>query len=553
MTFTPIAKQAEAIQYLKDHDKALLCLAAGYGKTPVTLMAMPDDFGQLVIVVPPVVLLHWQRQIAKFRPGLGRIQVLKSTKQKMDPAANITIISYGVLVNRTKLGGPGVPKPDVLVIDEGHWVKTWNKTVKGKKYGQRTGAVRHLAKAAKKLYILTATPIPNRCSELGVLLHMLGAIKHKRAFEAEYCSSWTAPWGYVADGSKPDIPGIHALLEPVMFCRGKEDLKDVAAGRLPPRVLELDLPVDKREKAFDKKEIVKNLNPVAFVGLSELMQKSGVKKVPLALSHITGILESEESVLVFAWHEEVMDLLCDGLKKYGVVRIDGKTKDKGAAAEEFQTGPARVAVLNYIAGGVGIDMFKSSYVCFAECPWPPGVLEQAICRADRTGQEEVVRVDILTINRSIDAHVIHTLIDKENIINRVITPTGVEEMSKIFTGLDKSLLRAIEFRAEELELDLDEWIIGAQGQGGEKPADEDAPKPGKPAKKKVAKKKAAKKVEPEPEEEEETTIDEVRLAMRKHMQKNGGPATREILEMFDAKKLSEVSAEEFDNLIEALK
>ena len=545
-----IAHQRDAIRFLQARDKAILSLCPGYGKCRVSLLALPFDVGHLIIVVPPVVLLHWGEEIKKWRPELGKVQTIKSSNQALDPAAKVTVVAYGVLTNRMKKGALGMPKPDATIVDEFHMVKTPFSNRKGKMKGQRTRATFKLFNTGRIGYLLSGTPVLNRGSELGTSLQALGIIKVLKNFQATYCAGWQAPWGWVKDGKNPDIEGLKALLKPVMFRRPASDLKSITAGRLPPRILELDQPIYKQEKAFNKAEIIKNPNPVAFVGLSELLRLSGIKKVNLCVSHIANTLQIEKNVVVFVNHTEVAIEIATKMRKFGVTMITGDTKDTAQAAKDYQEGQNRVCVINTQCG-VGVNLFKASYVIFAESPWNPSVLDQCVSRCDRVGQTEVVRVDILTVHRSIDAMILHHILDKDQIIESIITTTECREMSKhkTFTGLDKSLLRAIEFRAEELELDLDEWIIGAQGG---KPAEEEKPA-AKPAKKKVAKKKAAKKVEPEPEEEEETTIDEVRLAMRKHMQKNGGPATREILEMFDAKKLSEVSAEEFDNLIEALK
>jgi hypothetical protein len=133
----------------------------------------------------------------------------------------------------------------------------------------------------------------------------LGVIKHLRAFETEYCGGWNAPWGWVSDGKNPDIEGIKKLLEPVMYRRPASDLKMFTAGRLKPRVLELDQPLHKQEKAFNKSDILKNPNPIAFEGLSELLVLSGIKKVKLCASHISNVLEMETNVVVFVNHTEV--------------------------------------------------------------------------------------------------------------------------------------------------------------------------------------------------------------------------------------------------------
>jgi hypothetical protein len=209
--------------------------------------------------------------------------------------------------------------------------------------------------------------------------------------------------------------------------------------------------------------------------------------------------------------------------------------------------------------GVGVNLFKASYVVFVEAPWNPSILDQCISRCDRVGQTEVVRTDILTVHKSIDAHVLHHILTKDEIIESIITTSGDEDMSSTkFTGLDKALLRTVEFRAEELGLDLADWVIGASHDkhAEETPADpvQETEKP--KAKKKVAKKVAPKPVpepEPEPEPEEATlTIEDVRIAVRAYIDTEGGPATRKLLKEFGADKLSDITEDRYEELLLAI-
>jgi len=548
MKFRPIAKQEDAIAFLKARERALLSLCPGYGKSVCSLLAIPEKHGLVIVVCPTIVTLHWKAEVEKWRPSLGRVQIIKGALDMIDPSARVIIITYGVLRNRMKPVGKSMPRPDVLILDEAHAIKTPYLKRKGKTRGQRTGATLKLMKDSRIIFALTGTPILNRPSEIGVLLKAFGVITDHKQFQAVYCGGWQAPWGWVKDG-KVNEDGLKALLEPVMFRRPASDLKDVTAGRLPPRVLELDQPVHAREKQFNKAAILKNPNPVAFEGLSELMKLSGIKKVNLCVEHIKDVLEIEPCVVVFVWHTEVAMELERALSSYGVVTITGATKDTSAASVHFQNGNARVAIVSH-ACGVGVNLFRSSYVIFVESPWNPSILDQCISRCDRVGQTEVVRTDILTVHKSIDAHVLHHILNKDEIIESVITTTFVEGDSMgnevKFSGLDKSLIRTVEFRAQELGVTLEEWLVGAMYDGGEKPAAEK-----KAPEKKAPEKKAEKKPEKKPEPT--FTLDDVRAEMRKYLNTNGGEATRALLETYDAQKLTDVRVEDYARLIAELK
>jgi len=169
-----IAKQRDAINFLQTRDFAMLSLCPGYGKCRVSLLALPDDVGRLIIICPTVVLLHWKAEIAKWRPGLGKVQIIKSSKDKIDLGARVHVVAYGVLTNRLKAGAAGMPEPDAVIVDEFHNIKTPYSNRRGKMKGQRTRATLRVWAQARIGYMLSGTPILNRPSELGVPLKAFG-------------------------------------------------------------------------------------------------------------------------------------------------------------------------------------------------------------------------------------------------------------------------------------------------------------------------------------------------------------------------------------------
>lgn len=89
-----------------------------------------------------------------------------------------------------------------------------------------------------------------------------------------------------------------------------------------------------------------------------------------------------DKVVLMAWHQDVIDLLKDGLAKYGVVGIDGRTPPTKRAepVAAFTTGTARVFVGQIQAAGENIDLSAANELFFVEMSSNPKDMAQAALR-----------------------------------------------------------------------------------------------------------------------------------------------------------------------------
>jgi len=104
------------------------------------------------------------------------------------------------------------------------------------------------------------------------------------------------------------------------------------------------------------------------------------------------LMETEEKIIVFAYHHEMMNSVEKLLqeKKVEYIRIDGSTKqDKRYDYVKCfqQKKECRVAIVSIIAGSTGITLNKAHIVIFAELTWTPSIMIQAEDRAHRIGQK----------------------------------------------------------------------------------------------------------------------------------------------------------------------
>jgi len=423
--------QVQAVQWLGQRPKAILALDMGLGKTCVSSL---DLVKPALVVCPASLKLNWQRELKMWRPELS-VQVIKSPKDRPNNS-DVTVINYDILQK------VDLPSVSTLIVDEAHYAKNYK--------AKRTKVLMQLIKAIPNVSLLTGTPIVNRPIELWTLLYSIGATKLGYfEFGMRYCAGWKTPWDtYDFTGSSRSVE-LAALLQPFMLRMTKaECLKDLPSKTY--RIIELDLPIDKREKDFDLSQIDKP-DSIPFEAISDILKMNAERKLPDAVKYIKDCLEHTDKVVVFAHHTHIIDGLMDALKEFNPVKVTGsvKNEDRQTAVDTFQADKkCRVFVGNIKAAGVGLTLTAASHVVFVEASWSPADIQQAADRCHRIGQKDNVTVDLLTISGSIDALVLNSVLTKMDVIDRIIKESTMDqsliakkfrELADLFDSFDKQV------------------------------------------------------------------------------------------------------------------
>jgi SWI/SNF-related matrix-associated actin-dependent regulator 1 of chromatin subfamily A len=174
-----------------------------------------------------------------------------------------------------------------------------------------------------------------------------------------------------------------------------------------------------------------------------------VAKTPAALDYIRGVLESEQKLVVFAHHHDVLHMLREGLAEYNPVMYTGEESQQARedAKDAFQTDQnIRVFLGSIEAAGQGITLTAASTVIFVELDWVPGIMQQAEDRLHRYGQVNPVLVQHLVVLSSIDAKLSETLLQKQAVIDAALDKDISEARGRvklwsadIDTGIDCDL------------------------------------------------------------------------------------------------------------------
>jgi SNF2 family DNA or RNA helicase len=160
--------------------------------------------------------------------------------------------------------------------------------------------------------------------------------------------------------------------------------------------------------------------------IAEARRLMGIAIAPQVIEYARDFLDgSDEKLVIFAWHIDVLNLLEEGLSQYGVVRVDGRKSPaaRQKAVDDFvERDDIRVSVNNLLAGGVGVDGYqKVCSRCFIPEPdWVPANNEQAVARLDRIGQENLVNAEIFVAPGSISEKILVKALEKMNVIHKVL-------------------------------------------------------------------------------------------------------------------------------------
>ena len=154
--------------------------------------------------------------------------------------------------------------------------------------------------------------------------------------------------------------------------------------------------------------------------------------MPAAIEWATDFLDgSDEKLVIYAHHHDVVTELELGMAKYGVVSVTGKVadaKERNRRVEVFQNNKSPRVMVITSAGGEGINLYRASTLLFVEREWNPAAEEQAEGRLHRIGQANSVLVFYLAAQGTMDAHLARLVDEKRKVFTSVVGGTDIETL-----------------------------------------------------------------------------------------------------------------------------
>lgn len=449
----PYPFQLGAVRYVLERNKSYLGLDPGLGKTPISVIVSNALQAPTVFVAPAFLTRNveaefqkwatWSPKILRLEPR-GKEPPIQYATRMIDQEAEILIVPDSVLhrpetiliikdLNHwAEISGRGA----VLMVDEAHRYKNFKAQRTAILFGgkdENGDALPPMTRRFERQVYLSGTPIPNgRPMELFPILSTVApeTIDFMSGFEygRKFCRGHRTRFGWDFSGAS-NMPELRRrVIGPFMLRLKTEDvLKD-----LPPMTEELVLIGDAPAKLIKlEKELLQEHSPsdlvkhqVASTHIATYRRELGKLKVKPAVDFIRSLLDDgEESLLVFAFHKEVIADLKVKLGKYRPLVITGSTSnaERHAIVTKFQDEKKghRLFIGNYQAAGVGLTLTKATRVIFVEYSYVPSENDQAAKRAHRIGQRFHVLVQFLVYTNSLDKKVLESNLRKREIIAHI--------------------------------------------------------------------------------------------------------------------------------------
>lgn len=400
----------------------LLADEMGLGKTlqiiGLLLLNLPDEDSPALIVCPTSLISNWQRELAKFAPGLSCL-IHRGPQRAGVPSgltrAKVIITTYDTVVN------------DISIFQRVNWEWVICDEAQALKNPQSERRI-ILASLPRKFTIpLTGTPVENTLLDMFSLLDfaipgLLGCEDHFREMFAD-------------DGNA--ATELNRLVAPVVLRRRVPDVAD----DLPDRI-DTDIPIPLGNQLAQKynevrRQALENY-PVAgaLVATGQLqlfcahpwIQGSGhevedAASGPSLDRSVSGIMtpkvhrtteilkesfRSGRKVLIFSLFNSMGDILMEALDLKEQVywnTINGSTPQelRQHIVDEFEDVKGNAClILNPRAAGAGLNITGANVVIHYTQVWNPAIEAQASARAHRRGQTSTVFVYRLFYERTVE-------------------------------------------------------------------------------------------------------------------------------------------------------
>lgn len=411
------------MQFLSRHGlHGILADDMGLGKTLQTLTHLVAEIesgrnGGLpsLVLAPTSVVMNWQREAAKFAPGLS-VLVLQGADRKSKfrkiASADLVLTSYALLHRDLE----ELARHDfhILALDEAQYVKNPGAQV--------TRAVGELR--AKHRLCLSGTPVENHLGELWSLMHFLmpGLLGSLETFRTVYQTP------IEKNGSEAKRVALARRIGPLILRRTKHDV----AKELPPKT-EISHEIEMSEAQKDLYETVRSTmdkqvrEALAIRGqqaqivfldallklrqicchprlLKEQRSNAASAKFDYLVEMLAVFREEGHRVLLFSQFTTMLDLIEAHLvsEEVSYLKLTGATKDRQSLVERFQGGEGEVFLISLKAGGTGLTLTGADTVIHYDPWWNPAAENQATDRAYRIGQDKPVFVHKLICQNTVE-------------------------------------------------------------------------------------------------------------------------------------------------------
>ncbi|OKJ16977.1 DEAD/DEAH box helicase [Kitasatospora sp. CB01950] len=419
---------------------AVLADDMGLGKTVQTLALLALEHargarGPVLLVCPTSLVGNWQREAARFAPGL-RVHLHHGPEREApDPAADLLITTYGVL--QRDAAALRAIRWRRVVADEAQHIKN--------RSARQSRAIRSLRSGPR--IALTGTPVENRLADLHAVLDFAnpGLFGTAESFKERYAVP------VEQSGNREVAARLQRLTGPFLLRRLKSDpeigeqlpakqeftvrcnLTPEQAGLYQAVVAELLRRLNGVRGVERKGAVLAALGRLKQVcnhpaqllhDGSPLSGRSG--KVERLVALLREALAEGDRTLVFTQYAEFGAMLQPHLRRRlgtQVLYLHGglSAPRRQELVDRFQSpdGPG-VFLLSLKAGGTGLNLTAANQVIHLDRWWNPAAEDQATDRAHRIGQHREVQVRRLVCVGTVEERIAELVQAKRELADIVV-------------------------------------------------------------------------------------------------------------------------------------
>jgi SNF2 family DNA or RNA helicase len=152
-------------------------------------------------------------------------------------------------------------------------------------------------------------------------------------------------------------------------------------------------------------------------------EKEPSAKLDALIDQLDQVIDENHKVLVFSQFTSLLSIVKLRLDAHGIPYeyLDGKTRDREARVNRFQTDPdCKLFLISLKAGGLGLNLTAAEYVYLLDPWWNPAVEAQAIDRAHRIGQTQRVFAYRLIARDTVEEKVLALQQTKRDLADAII-------------------------------------------------------------------------------------------------------------------------------------
>ncbi|OEH93948.1 hypothetical protein BFG57_10515 [Bacillus solimangrovi] len=428
--------QKWGFQWLKTlahyHFGGILADDMGLGKTiqsiSYILSEQKNSEGKAALIVAPASLVYnWRNECRKFAPSLsvGIAAGDKTERNKIMEQLDqydVVVTSYPLI--RRDLELYENKHFHTLILDEAQAIKN--------EQTQTAQAVKSIK--ATRRFALSGTPIENTLDELWSIFQtiMPGFFPGKQAFRKlsqERIAKMVRP--FILRRMKKDVlKELPEKIETVQVSELSTDQKALYLGYLEQIQSEAKEAINSGDMQRNRMKILAGLtrlrqlccHPGTFIDNYE--GSSG--KLEQLLEIIAEGQASGRRILVFSQFTSMLRIIRTELEKSerSYFYLDGSTpgQERVEMTEQFNNGEKDIFLVSLKAGGTGLNLTGADTVILYDLWWNPAVDSQAIDRAYRIGQKNVVQVIRLITQGTIEEKIYELQQKKRELIEKVIQP-----------------------------------------------------------------------------------------------------------------------------------